>query len=86
MPLCLQVIQHRLAPRWNAGLRGERSATTRLGHGTAMTNKMYLNYAIYHFICHRTEKLLGPLYGEDSLNAVAIENNKDHMCVRAEQN
>jgi hypothetical protein len=51
-----------------------------------MTNKMYLNYALYHFSCHRTEKLLGLLYEEESLNAVAIENNEDHVCVRAEQN
>jgi len=47
---------------------------------------MYLNYAIYHCSCHRTEKLLGLLYKDESLNVVSIENNKEHMCARAEQN
>lgn len=60
--------------------------TTRLGHGTVMTNKMYLNYAVYHFGCRGTEKLLGLLCKEESLNAVSIENIKEHMCARGEQN
>jgi hypothetical protein len=47
---------------------------------------MYLNYAVYHFGCHGTEKLLGLLYKEESSNAVSIKNIKEHMCARGEQN
>jgi len=46
---------------------------------------MYLNYAVYHCSCLRTEKLLGLLYKEESLNVVSIEN-KERMCAWAEQN
>jgi len=51
-----------------------------------MTNKMYLNYTVYHFGCRGTEKLLGLLCKEESLNAVSIENIKEYMCARGEQN